>query len=190
MKGPGILKGIAFAIIASLASGLLLKVLPLVLSSATSSSLIIMGLSLSYLIFLQKHNDIRRGRVLVFAAWIILGLSSWLLGLSLFEQILLNISMIWIVRSLYFHSSITAALLDLVLVIMAAGAGVWAALQTNSPIAAVWSFFLCQSLFSAIPEISRPTHISDAVPGETDDHFRAAHRVAQDAVRKLSLNLD
>ena len=61
MKGPGILKGIAFAIIASLASGLLLKVLPLVLSSATSSSLIIMGLSLSYLIFLQKHNDIRRG---------------------------------------------------------------------------------------------------------------------------------
>lgn len=188
MKGPGILKGIVFAILASLASGLLLKVLPLALSSATSSSLITMGLSLAYLVFLQRYNDIRRGRVLVFSVWVILGLTSWLLGLSLVEQILLNISFIWIVRSLYFHSSITAALLDLVLVIMAAGAGVWAALQTSSPIVAVWCFFLCQSLFGAIPEFSQRSKTDSPLPDTSGDHFQAAHRVAQDAVRKLSLS--
>lgn len=187
MKGPGILKGIVFAIFASLASGLLLKIFPLVLSSASSNILIIMGLSLAYLVFLQRYNDIRRGRVLVFAAWITLGLASWLLGLSLIEQILLNILMIWIVRSLYFHSSITAALLDLVLVIMAAGAGVWAALQTSSLIVAIWCFFLSQSLFGAIPEFSQRRKSDSPSPGATGDHFQAAHRVAQDAVRKLSL---
>ncbi|MCP4431103.1 MAG: hypothetical protein GY806_09015 [Gammaproteobacteria bacterium] len=189
MKGPGILKGIVFAILASLAGGLLLKVLPLILSSATSSSLATMGLSLAYLLFLQRYNDIRQGRVLIFSVWIILSLTCWLLGLSLVQQILLNIFMIWIVRSLYFHSSITAALLDLVLVIMASGAGVWAAIQTNSPMAAVWSFFLCQSLFGAIPEFSQPGKTNGPSPVATDDHFQAAHRVAQDAVRKLSTNL-
>ncbi len=188
MKGPGILKGIVFAVIASLASGLLLKVLPLVLSSVTSSSLTIMGLSFAYLLFLQKHNDIRRGRVLIFSVWIVLGLTSWLLGLSLVEQILLNISFIWIVRSLYFHSSLTAALLDLVLVTMSAGAGVWAALQTSSPIVAVWCFFLCQSLFGAIPEFSQRSKTDSHSPDASGGHFQAAHRVAQDAVRKLSVS--
>lgn len=188
MKGPGILKGIIFAILASLASGLTFMILPLVLGSATSSSLIIMGLSLSYLIFLLRHNDIRQGRVLVFSVWGLLGLSCWLLGLGLVEQVLINISLIWIVRSLYFHSSVTAALLDLILIVMAAGAGVWAALQTSSPIVAVWSFFLCQSLFGAIPEISDPRKTRNPPLDTTNDHFQTAHRVAQDAVRKLSLN--
>ncbi len=188
MKGPGILRGIAFAILSSLGSGLLLKILPLVLNSATSNALIIMGLSLSYLIFLQKHNDIRRGRVLVFTAWITLGLANWILGSGLIEQVLLNISMIWIVRSLYFHSSLTAAFFDLLLVIVATGAGTWAALQTNSPIAAVWCFFLCQSLFGAIPEISPRNKPDSPEPDASRDHFQAAHQVAQDAVRKLSLS--
>ncbi len=184
MRGPGIIKGIIFAILASLASGLLLKVLPLVLTSETSSSLIIMGLSLAYLLFLQRYTDIRRGRIIVLTAWIIIGGVSWLLDLSLTEQILLNISLIWIVRCLYFHSSITTALLDLVLVIMAAGGGVWAVIQTNSLIVAVWCFFLGQSLFVAVPEFPRLDKFDSPSSDAIDDHFQAAYRVAQDAVRK------
>lgn len=188
MKGPGILKGIVFAIVASLGGGLLLKILPLVFSATTSTSLIIMSLSLAYLIFLQKHSDIRRGRVVVFSVWIVLNLVSWILGPSIVEQALLNISVVWIVRSLYFHSSITAALADLVLIAMASGAGVWAALQTGSPIAAIWCFFLGQSLFGAIPEMSGCKKVGNPSPHQTNDHFQSAHRVAQDAIRKLSLN--
>ncbi len=120
--------------------------------------------------------------------WFALNLGGLLLGISLIEQILLQLSIIWVARSLYFHASIVAALLDLILIIMASGAAVWAAIQTDSLITAVWSFFLCQSLFSFIPDLSRKANPKDQACTTANDHFDNAHRVAQEAVRKLSLN--
>lgn len=187
MKAPGILSSIIFALLASLGAGIFGKLLPIFFSPATSSALIIAGLSLAYLIFLLRHAETRRGRVLVIALWLSLSLGGWLLGFSLIAHILLQLSLIWIVRSLYFHASILAGLLDLVLIVMAASAGVWAVIQTDSFIAAVWCFSLAQSLFVAIPEFSgRDTRHPDSAP--VIDHFQSAHRVAQEAVRKLSIN--
>lgn len=187
MKAPGILSSIVFALLASLGAGIFAKLLPIFFSPATSSVLIITGLTLAYLIFLLRHAETRRGRVLVVALWLSLSIGGWLLSFSLITHILLQLSLIWIVRSLYFHTSILAALLDLVLVVMAASAGVWAMIQTDSFIAAVWCFFLAQSLFVLIPEISgRDTRLPDSTP--VVDHFQSAHRVAQEAVRKLSIN--
>lgn len=187
MKAPGILSSIVFALLASLGAGIFGKLLPIFFSPATSSALIIAGLSLAYLIFLLRHAETRRGRVLVIALWLSLSLGGWLLGFSLIAHIVLQLSLIWIVRSLYFHASILAGLLDLVLIVMAASAGVWAVMQTDSFIAAIWCFFLAQSLLVAIPEFSgRDTSHPDSTP--VIDHFQSAHRAAQEAVRKLSIN--
>ena len=185
MKGPGILKGIAVAIIASLATGFLDRILPLLFDRFTSSSLIILTLSLGYLIFLLRQAESKRGRVVLMALWISLSLGGLLLGISLLEQVLLQLAIIWIARSLYFHASIFAAMLDLVLIVMASGAAVWTVLQTGSPMAAVWSFFLCQSLFGSIPQFSRK---ANSKRHDNNDRFQSAHRIAQAAVRKLSLN--
>ncbi len=189
MKGPGILQGIGFAAIASLASAVAGELLPILFSSALSSLVMVLTLSLAYLVFLLKRSQSKRGRVVTIAFWLTLSVGGWLIGLSLIAHILLQLSMIWIVRSLYFHTSLLAALLDLILIVMASAAGVWAILQTGSFIAAVWCFFLAQSLFVSIPDISnfrsRKKSPSEPVP---DDHFQHAHRVAQEAVRKLSLN--
>ncbi len=187
MKTPSIFKSIVFAILASLGAGIFGKLLPIFFSPATSSALIIAGLSLAYLIFLLRQAETRRGRVMVVALWLSLSIGGWLLDSSLITHILLQLSLIWIVRSLYFHASVLIALFDLILITMAASAGLWAVIQTDSFIAAVWCFFLAQSLFVAIPELSgRDTPLPDSIP--VVDHFQSAHRVALEAVRKLSIN--
>ena len=186
MKGPSILQGIGFAAIVSLASGVAGELLPILFSSAFSSLVIVLTLSLAYLFFLLKRSQSKHGRVVTIALWLALSVGGWLIGLSLIAHILLQLSMIWIVRSLYFHTSLFAALLDLILIVMASAAGVWAILQTDSFIAAVWCFFLAQSLYVAIPDINgRKKAPSAPIP---DDHFQHAYHVAQEAVRKLSLN--
>ena len=188
LKGPGILQGIGFAIVASCAAGFLAITLPVLFMSATSSTLIVAALSLGYLVFLLKQGQTRRGRVVVISAWFALSLGGWLIDASLVTQILLQLSLIWIVRSLYFHASVLAALLDLVLIIMALAAGIWAILHTGSLMMAVWCFFLCQSLFGAIPEFSRRNNSDEVSSPSAKDRFQTAHRVAQEAVRKLSLS--
>ena len=185
MKGPGILKGILVAVIASLAAGLLNNIFPLIFSSFTSNSLIILTLSLGYLLFLLRYAETKRGRIVAMLTWLALNLAGLLLGISIIENILLQLAIIWVIRSLYFHASIFAALLDLALIIMASGAAAWTVLQTSSPTAAVWSFFLCQSLFGSIPQFS---HKANSKNHDNRDRFQSAHRIAQAAIRKLSLN--
>ncbi len=187
MRQISILNGIVFAIIISLLSALLINLLPLIFTLVSSYSLTIAVLSLAYLVYLCRYSEIRQGRIIIIAAGISINLAAWLFEFDLITQTGFNLSTIWLVRSLYFHSSLLAAFLDLLLVIMATGAGTWALLQTESLIAAAWCFFLCQSLFSAIPDSSR--FANKIGPDRKDsDRFQAAHRIAQDAVRKLSLN--
>ncbi len=183
MKGPGILSGIGFAIIASLTSGLLGALLPILFTPAFSSLSIVLGLTLAYLLYLFRYCNVRRGRIITLALWCSLSLCGWVLDTSLLSQLVLQLAIIWLVRSFYFHVSIFAALFDLALVVMAGAAGVWAILQTGSFTAAVWCFFLAQSLFVAIPELNRTRYQNSS----TVDRFQNAHRVAQQAARKLSL---
>lgn len=188
MRQISILNGIAFAIIISLISALLIHLLPLILTISNSYRLTIAVLSLAYLIYLFRYSEVRRGRVIVFIAWMSINFAAWFFNLSLINLIAINLLTIWLVRSLYFHSSISAATLDLLLVAMSAGAGTWALLHTSSPVAAAWCFFLCQSLFSAIPQSSLSVNKISPDNRKDTGRFEAAHRVAMDAVRKLSLN--
>lgn len=188
MKGPGILRGIAAAIVASLSAGFLTKVLPLVFTPSTSLTLVVSTLSLGYLLFLFRYSNIHRGRVLVLTTWFVISLAGWLLGVGMFWQLLSHLLLIWLVRSLYFHSSMLSALLDLVLIAMATGAGFWAVLQTSSLTTAVWSFFLCQALFSAIPEFTGKAKGDTTAQPINNDQFQSAYRIARQAVRKLSIN--
>ncbi len=186
MNGLSILQGIVFAVLASAAGGIGGELLSILFSPGLSSLIIVFALSLSYLLFLLHRSQIKQGRIVVVALWLAISLGGWLAGLSLIAEILLQLSMIWIFRSLFFHPSVFAALLDLMLVVTASAAGAWAIIQTGSFMAAVWCFFLAQSLFVAIPDITGRKKVSTTA--RTGDQFQNAHRVAQEAVRKLSLN--
>jgi len=186
MKAPGILEGITLAIGASLGGGILAALLPIVFSEYTSARILISILALGYLIYLLKRSNERTGRVVMVGLWLIATLACMLLDTSLISFLLVQAALIWVVRSLYFHASVLPALLDLGLVALALVASAWAILQTDSVMTAIWCFFLTQSLFVLIPGFAS-THDNASCfnPVETD-RFQSAHRVAMDAVRKLS----
>jgi len=186
MNKPGILEGTGVAMIASLASGVLGALLPLLVSQATSARILLASLALAYLIFLLKRTRERSGRIVVMASWLIVTSSVWMLDSSLLWFVLSQAATIWIIRSLYFHSSVLPALFDLGLIAFGLTAGAWAILQTGSLVMATWCFFLTQSLFGLIPHFAGSDHSPGDINAHHQDRFQSAHRVALDAVRKLS----
>ena len=186
MKAPGMLEGITLAIGASVAGGVLAALLPILFSEYASTQILIAGLGLGYLIYLLKRSNERTGRVVMIAFWLVASLTCMLLEPSLLSTLLVQAALIWIVRSLYFQASVLPALLDLGLVAFGLLASAWAILQTGSVITAIWCFFLTQSLFVLIPGFASTHDNSRYFNPVEADRFQSAHRVALDAVRKLS----
>lgn len=184
MKLPGTLDGIIVAFLISLGAVLAGLLLGGFVPRPTLSVILLSGASLCYLVFLLRRARARVGRIVAGGAWAILCLVGWMLQLPLFEQILLQAVFIWLVRSLYFHGSVFAALLDFGLIAVGLAAGAWAIVNTASFAAALWSFFLVQALAGWIPALAR-AQVGKPVGGETSS-FQSAHRIALDAVRKLS----
>ena len=186
MKAPGMLEGITLAIGASVAGGVLAALLPILFSEYASAQILISILGLGYLIYLLKRSNERTGRVVMVALWLIASLTCMLLDTSLFGTLLVQAALIWIVRSLYFQASVLPALLDLGLVALGLLASAWAILQTGSVVTAIWCFFLTQSLFVLIPGFAGTRDDASYFSPVGSDRFQSAHRVALDAVRKLS----
>lgn len=186
MKAPSLFEGIVVAIGASIGGGILTALLPIVTSEYTAVRILLSLLAISYLLYLMKRSNERIGRIVMLALWLIVTLGSLLAGTSLIYFALIQIAAIWITRSLYFHASVLPAFLDLGLACFGLVASAWAILQTGSVMAAIWCFFLTQSLFVLIPVFSSNHDTQGCSNPVEQDRFQSAHRVARDAVRKLS----
>ena len=182
---PGVLDGVTLAMVISLAAAALSLLLGGFIVYGLLFELLLYGASLTYLLYLLRRSNARIGRLLVIASWATLSLGSWILDIALIEQVLLQAGLIWLVRSLYFHGSLFSAALDFGLVSAGLAASAWAMLNTGSLAAALWSFFLVQALFSWLPQPGRKSASTAAQAAEAST-FQTAHRVAEDAVRKLS----
>ena len=186
MKKPGIIDGIVFALATAFCAAAVNLVLGAFIGYGTLFKLALLAASLAYLLYLFRRCPARVGRVVFIAAWAIASLAAYLLDLPLFEQVLLQAGFIWLVRALYFHGSLFSAVLDFGLVSAGLAAGAWAMINTGSLAAALWSFFLLQSLFGWIPNLARKQDETLAPPAAGGSSFQSAHRVAVDAVRKLT----
>ena len=186
MKAPGLLEGLVVAIGASIGGGILTALLPVVSSEYTAIRILLSVLAIGYLLYLMKRSNERTGRIVMVALWLIATLGSLLAGTSLLYFALIQVAAVWITRSLYFHASVLPALLDLALVCLGLVASVWAILQTGSVMTAIWCFFLTQSLFVLIPGFGSNRDTQSCFNPVEQDRFQSAHRVALDAVRKLS----
>jgi hypothetical protein len=186
MKNPGIIDGVMVALVISLSAGAASLVLGGFIAYATLFNLVLCGSTLIYLVYLLKRSKAKVGRVVVIAGWAAASLGCWLLEVPLFTQVLVQAGIIWLVRSLYFHGSILATALDFGLVSVGLAASAWAMVNTGSLGGALWSFFLVQALFSWIPNLARKRS-GDLYRNQHDQSsFQSAHRVALDAVRKLT----
>jgi len=184
MKRPGFFEGVAVAVIASLAAGACFAALTTLFPSGAVLRFIIAGLGLAYLIYLLSRNEERVGRVTTIALWLGVAIALWLLQPPFAAYLSAHLGLIWLVRSLYFHSSLVTALADLGLVALGLAAAVWSATRSHSAALSVWCFFLVQALYVAIPArlAARGGTADEAAP---EDRFHHAHRAAEAALRRL-----
>jgi hypothetical protein len=186
MRAPGFLQGVGIALLASLLGEVMFVALAPLLGSVTALHLVIAGASFSYLLYLLRCSGVRLGRVTTLLGWLSITVATAWMGPPLILYVLVHVAMIWLVRSLYFYSSLLPALADLGLNLVAVAAVVWATAQSGSLLLALWCFFLLQALFVFIPRNgNRPSSAPAGVVRE-EERFEQARAAAQAALRKLS----
>jgi len=186
MKQPTFFEGVAVAVAASLLGSTLYSVFSSAFPAGAVLRLLIAGIGLAYVLYLLSRSRERVGRVTVVAGWTLVTGVTWFIEPPLLLFVLVQLGLIWLIRSLYFYSSVLSALADLGLNGLSLASAVWAAGQTGSVLLSLWCFFLVQALFVAIPtRLSRGNRKTPAGP-EKEDRFQRAHRAAETAVRKLS----
>ena len=187
MKRPGFLEGVSVALIAGIVGGMLFDVLLSVLSAGFVLRLLIAGVGGAYLLYLLRRSDEKVGRITTLSVWLLTSAVIGLLDLSLPLYLLIHLGLLWLIRSLYFHTSLISALLDLGLVALGLAAAVWAVFETGTLFLGLWSFFLVQALFTAIPGNWKGSRRPQKAGPHSPDPFLHARGVADEALRKLSI---
>ncbi len=185
MKTISFFEGVIVAVIASLVGSVVFVGLASLFGGGGLFRLLVTGLAFAYLLYLLARSHHRVGRVSVIGIWLVISLAGWILIPSTLLYLVIQLCLIWLIRSLYYYSSVLAALLDLALVGLSLMSAIWAWHNTHSLLLSLWCFFLVQALFVLIPRQlgSRKT---TAKPVRDTDRFERAHRAAQVAVRKLT----
>jgi hypothetical protein len=186
MKRPNFLEGTVVGVIASIAASALFATLVWFFNPANVLELIVTGISFGYILYLLARSNEKTGRVVVLTAWSIIATLAWMLSLPLTLFIFVHVTLLWLVRSLYFYSSLLSSLIDMGLTGLSLAVALWAGMHTSSLFLSIWCFFLIQALFVTIPaRINRPTTTQFITP-EREDTFESAHRSAETALRQLS----
>jgi len=142
-------------------------------------TLSITGASLMYILYLLYQARTPAGHITTIITWCFITAAILVLQLTLPLVILTQGLMILIIRSLYFHSSITATLLDAALLGTGLATAVWVGYYTRSSLLAMWSFFLIQALFY---RISPSTSCNENLTNST---FLNAYQNAEEALQQI-----
>lgn len=180
--------GVGFAAAAAVVGALFAAgIAPLIGTSATAR-LIIPLLGLAYVFFLLSRAGSGVGRLSTFAVWVSVAAASWFWVDSPMLYLLLHVAMLWLIRALYFHSSVLAALGDGGLFAVGVICSAGTLLKTESTMLGIWVFFLIQALFSSLPNVRSREASRDSEPHErfADAQGRAegalAHLIARSRI--------
>lgn len=183
MKTPSFLRGIVIAIALSLSGSALFAVLAPTLGADAAVRTVIALLGLAYVLYLLASSGELTGRLTTTLAWVLLSGATWFVAPPLPLYLIVHAGMVWLVRSLYFCSSVLPALADLGLAALGLAGAIWAIQETHSLFLAIWCFFLVQTLFvRSIGSSNAGAKAGDGV----EAGFQQAHRTAEAALRRLA----
>ena len=185
MRSPAFSQGLVVAIILAVAGGVSFTLLTPFLGAGFVIRLTVAGLAWAYVVYLVARSGHAVGRVTVATASVLVTALAWWLLPTLTTFVLAHVLVIWIVRSLYYHSGLLSSLADLALTFGGVLLAVWASARTGSVFLATWSFFLVQALFTAIPQLPF-ARTRDPEQITTPDRFETASREAEKALRQLA----
>ena len=172
------------AVLAFLAS-VGVAVLAPILAFSLLYKLLIPALGLAYILYLFSRSEERTGRVTSLTIWTVFAITTWIIGPPLTLYILLHVSALWLIRSLYFYSSLVPALIDFALNLLGTATAFWAISHSGSVFLAIWCFFLTQALFVLIPRAVGHGHKPRQGSAPHSENFEQARRRAESAIRAL-----
>lgn len=185
-RSPTLLRGVLVALVLSLLGGATFAGLSHLIDAAAALRFSIALLAGCYVFWLISRSGASIGRVVAAVGWSAAATALWFSPAALPMYLLTHVALIWLVRSLYFHGGVMAALMDLALSGLGIAVAVWATEQSHSVFLASWCFFLTQSFFVLIPRLQK-----DRLAPALDDHsqpFLRAQRTAEAALRRMSAN--
>jgi len=166
MSRPKLSEGILVAIIVSLAVTVIFTVMSAFFPTRWLLQILIAAVSFSYIAYLLVRSTEKVGKLTVVVVWASVSILTWLFSPSIIVTLFVHVGLIWLVRALYFYTSLLVALLDLGLILFAMAAGIWTLSYTNSLFLGVWSF--------------------STTGNPRKDPFEQAHQAAQTALRQLA----
>jgi hypothetical protein len=185
MKRPSFLNGVCAAAALAFISSVAVAVLTPIFAFSLLYKLLVPALGLAYIGYLLSRSSEKVGWVTTLTLWIAFSIIAWWIEPPLTLYILMHVGAVWLIRSLYFYSSVLPALMDLGLNVFSMATAFWAIGHTGSTFLAVWCFFLVQALFVSIPPaLGRAPGGRGGIHTDRENFERARHR-AEAAIRQL-----
>lgn len=185
MKRPGFFQGVVVAVVFGFFASAIVATLTPFFGFGSVIRLTIPALGAAYLLYLMSRSKDRVGRVTTLSLWTALAAITWWAAPPFPLYLLIHVTAIWLVRSLYFHSGVIPALMDLGLNALSISACIWALTRSGSVFLAVWTFFLVQALFVAIPPTVQGKTNPTRNAAVENENFKQAKRQADAALRQL-----
>lgn len=183
MNRPTFLNGVGFAAALAFVTAACVALLSLYVGAGLVVLFAVPAVAFAYIVYLLVSSRERTGRITVLAAWLVLAIVTAWLAPSLTVHVAVHLAALWLVRSLYYHSGVVLALVDLGLFGLGIAAFTWALTSSGSVFLATWCFFLIQALFTAIPNSIAGGGRTAGMTDNTD--FERARRSADEALRVL-----
>ncbi|MBD8527809.1 hypothetical protein [Pseudomarimonas arenosa] len=179
---PEILLGLAL----SLAAAAVFQVTRGVFGSADALRLILLGCAAGYSLWILRIAEAKVGRLVAFAAFAVLALVLMIWNPTAWTWIGSLLGFNWLLRCLYRHDSLLAAITDAGLSMLALTVGIASLQHTQSLWIGFWCFFLTQALHHAIPKGwgARPARLETTHPNNTP--FNQAFRASEAAFSRLA----
>ena len=193
MKRPAFSEGIVVAILVSLAVTVVFTVLSSFFPTRWLLQALIAGVSLSYVCYLLVRSQEKTGRLTVIAVWGVITVVTWLFSPSTIITLFVHVGLIWLVRALYYYTSLVVALVDLGLTLFGMAAAIWTLLYTHSLFLSVWCFFLIQALFVVLPtdlksDLLKANKQNTKPSPAQNDGFEQAYLSAKSALHQLTMH--
>lgn len=185
MKRATFGEGVIVALVSSIIIAAVFSLLSSFYLGAVFLKLLIAGIAFGYILYLLLKTSEHVGSVISVLLWFVITLVAMIFSVSIIDYMLVQLVLIWLLRSLYYYNSLFSSLCDLALVILSIIIAYWAWTNTSSLFLTSWCFFLIQSLFVFIPENILAKNKNSEIKENTIDKFEYAYQSAEAAAEKL-----
>ena len=149
MKTPDLIEGMVVALLLALLTAVAGLAVPLS-GASLSPRVLLLLVTGAYVTYLAARAPDGAGRIAVPVAWLAISLAAALLTSSATTLAMVQLGLVWLLRSVLFQRSSAAIAADLALLAAGAGLALTALLHGHSPAMATWCLLLVQAPFGAL----------------------------------------